>query len=406
MIIWGGINNVQGYLLDGSRYNPVTDTWTPIALVNTPSARRDHCAVWTGSEMIVWGGFKDIVLNTGARYNPATDSWTATSLSNAPVGRTTFTATWTGSEMVVWGGQGQQSQIQSGGRYNPATNTWLTTTLVAAPYQRQLQSAIWDGSEVVIWGGSPTPHDDPRNDDPGNTGARYNPGSDSWIATTLNNAPSRRVYHTTVWSGNEMIVWGGSGPNHPNNDDGGRYSPVTNTWISTCGTNAPSPRKQATAVWTGQEMIVWGGSNDSTSFNTGGRYRIETPPLQLVLDSSGPVADQAIALDSLLFLRDAFPVHNDLDLLNLGSDRNTRVILMVTNLRPAIGEAAGATVVTLVDSNNQTLAIPAEDVTLIANTNFTQVTFRLPDNVAIGTCTIKVSAHGQVTNPGTMRIRL
>ena len=32
------------------------------------------------------------------------DSWTATSTTNAPTGRTGHTAVWTGSEMIVWGG--------------------------------------------------------------------------------------------------------------------------------------------------------------------------------------------------------------------------------------------------------------------------------------------------------------
>src|SRR5881394_1836940 len=31
------------------------DTWTDTSLTNAPAARADHTAVWTGSEMIVWG---------------------------------------------------------------------------------------------------------------------------------------------------------------------------------------------------------------------------------------------------------------------------------------------------------------------------------------------------------------
>ena len=38
---------------------------------------RVHTAVWTGSEMIVWGGTGANYFNTGGRYNPNTDSWTA-----------------------------------------------------------------------------------------------------------------------------------------------------------------------------------------------------------------------------------------------------------------------------------------------------------------------------------------
>ena len=79
------------------------DTWTPTTLTNAPAARCAHTAVWTGSEMIVWGGDGVTFLNTGGRYNPSTDSWTATSTTNAPVPER-HTAVWTGSEMIVWGG--------------------------------------------------------------------------------------------------------------------------------------------------------------------------------------------------------------------------------------------------------------------------------------------------------------
>ena len=89
----------------GGRYNPSTDSWTATSTTNAPAARDSHTAVWTGSEMIVWGGADgSSYLNTGGRYNPSTDSWTATSTTNAPAGRDYHTAVWTGSEMIVWGG--------------------------------------------------------------------------------------------------------------------------------------------------------------------------------------------------------------------------------------------------------------------------------------------------------------
>ena len=56
--------------------------------------------------MIVWGGWMARnYLNTGGKYNPSTDSWTATSTTNASA-RDGHTAVWTGSEMIVWGGDG------------------------------------------------------------------------------------------------------------------------------------------------------------------------------------------------------------------------------------------------------------------------------------------------------------
>ena len=68
--------------------------------------------MWTGSEMIVWGGDAyRAVLNTGGRYNPSTDSWTATSTTNAPTARIGHTAVWTGSEMIVWGGDVMRQRL-------------------------------------------------------------------------------------------------------------------------------------------------------------------------------------------------------------------------------------------------------------------------------------------------------
>src|SRR5207253_5684659 len=54
--------------------DPCTDdTWTATSTTNAPMARSSHTAIWTGSEMIVWGGVvgPNTFSNTGARYNPS-----------------------------------------------------------------------------------------------------------------------------------------------------------------------------------------------------------------------------------------------------------------------------------------------------------------------------------------------
>ncbi len=63
------------------------DAWAATSTVNAPTAREFHTAIWTGSEMIVWGGLAGGYSNSGGRYNPATDSWTPTSTIDAPAGR-------------------------------------------------------------------------------------------------------------------------------------------------------------------------------------------------------------------------------------------------------------------------------------------------------------------------------
>ena len=100
MIVWGGLNGTIGSFNTGGRYNPGTDSWTATSTTNAPEARYSHTAVWSGSEMIVWGGGGiGLALNTGGRYNRITDSWTATSTTNVPHARSRHTAVW--NESIV-----------------------------------------------------------------------------------------------------------------------------------------------------------------------------------------------------------------------------------------------------------------------------------------------------------------
>ena len=103
--------------------------------------------------MIVWGGYYGNVFNTGGKYNPGTDSWTATSTTNAPSGRIGHTAVWTGSEMIVWGGYDVNTISNTGGRYDPSTDSWTATSTTNAPEARYGHTAVWTGSEMIVWGG-------------------------------------------------------------------------------------------------------------------------------------------------------------------------------------------------------------------------------------------------------------
>ncbi len=276
MIVWGGNDENSHPLNTGGRYNPGLDTWTTTSMTNVPVSRIGHTAVWTGSEMIVWGGtdFISQEFNTGGRYNPNTDSWTATSITDAPDARGSHAAVWTGSEMIIWGGAGQLGVLNTGGRYNPEANSWTATSTMNAPEGRAALTGVWTGDEMIVWGGSADPPSPLLN-----SGGRYNPNTDTWMATTTVNAPSRRYGHTAVWTGDEMIVWGGIdfGIPPPYFNTGGRYNPITDSWIATSTTNAPAGRFRHTAVWSGSKMIVWGGFGQLGTLNTGGRYCVRSP---------------------------------------------------------------------------------------------------------------------------------
>jgi N-acetylneuraminic acid mutarotase len=145
-------------------------------------------------------------------------------------------------------------------------DAWAATSTVNAPTARQLHTALWTGSEMIVWGG----HD--QNFLTLNTGGRYDPATDSWLPISPNNVPDARYSHTAVWTGTEMIVWGGDDQNILPLNTGSRYDPATDSWLATSTNNVPDARYGHTAVWTGSEMIVWGGFGDIGTLNTGARY--------------------------------------------------------------------------------------------------------------------------------------
>ena len=279
MVVWGGGYDVYGeprhFTNTGGRYDPATDEWAPTSTVDAPSARDQHTAVWTGSRMVVWGGSQfGTRFDTGGRYDPATETWTPTSVTDAPSARIAHTAIWTGNRMVVWGGFSVDGDLDSGGRYDPDGDSWIPTSTDGAPTGRYGHTAVWTGSRMVIWGGGQTLVPNTFT----NTGGRYDPASDAWTPTFTATAPSARTEHTAVWSGNEMVVWGGYHSDFAGNagvvNSGARYDPATDAWTPTSATKAPAARSLHTAVWTGSQVIVWGGCDGAVRLEVGAGYAL------------------------------------------------------------------------------------------------------------------------------------
>jgi len=260
------ITSTPAILANLARSSLTVDVWESFDI---PTARYAHTAVWTGTEMLIWGGQDgglNTATNTGSRYDPVTDTWTAMSLVNAPLSRYQHTAVWTGSEMIVWGGLGSDHSahlLNTGSKYNPITNTWqaLSTDNVISP--RRGHRAIWTGSEMFIWGGN------------SNEGGLYDPAIDQWQRTNIIGAPIHRLDPAMVWTGEKVIIWGGEW-SHNELDSGAIYDPQTNTWSPMNTDDAPSPRTNHAAVWTGSEMLVWGGDYDRSPLRNGKKYNPQT----------------------------------------------------------------------------------------------------------------------------------
>lgn len=265
MIVWGYVSEPYSSVayFRGGSYNPKTNSWSAISSIQAPDGWVD-AGIWTGTELILWNGPGP---HYSGRYNPVTDTWAPVSSTNSPVEiRHGHTIVWTGTEMIVWGGTPGETFLNTGARYNPATDTWVTISNINAPQGRNLHGAVWTGTEMIIWGGWGCSDC---------SGGRYNPATDTWAPLSSVNVPEYRVSDSVVWTGTEMIVWGGmnSFPYTKFVNTGARYNPLTDTWTSMTVTNAPSGRRLHMALWTGTEMLIWGGDNGTgQTLNSGGRY--------------------------------------------------------------------------------------------------------------------------------------
>lgn len=159
---------------------------------------------------------------------------------------------WSGSEFLVFGGaldNPAYNPTNTGARFDPTTQTWRAMSTAGAPSAHSQQLA-WTGGELLVYGGavqlSPTAG-----------GARYAPATDTWRPISTMGQPSARLYGVALWLGARWFVWGGYGAGHLS--DGFLYDPVADSWQPIATAGAPSPRSFAKGVWTGTEVIVWGG---------------------------------------------------------------------------------------------------------------------------------------------------
>ncbi|MBL9145368.1 MAG: hypothetical protein JNM99_16945 [Verrucomicrobiaceae bacterium] len=296
LVLWGGSDGVTT-LTDGKIYNPATDTWTdlpplPAEVSLIRRANSGNRSTWINSPtlnaLFIWGGSDGsppAARGDGAllRKSGGTWSWTQISTTNAPNPRYEPCVVWTGSKIIVWGGYYRQvnTLLNDGKLYDPFTNTWSPTSMstVNAPSPRGQASFCWTGTEMIVWGGFA----DPNTNAATGTGAAYNPTTDQW--RTLPSAGlSARFAACSEWTGTEFVVWGGTTYNegvYNVFDDGARYSPTTNSW-----TKLPSPGRlgvtAGASAWTGAELLLFGGTK-----YTAGSWRNDiwsyTPPRTLYL---------------------------------------------------------------------------------------------------------------------------
>jgi hypothetical protein len=199
LVYWGGESEygdeVHG---DGAALDPASGTWR--ALAPSPlSARSAAAAVWTGEEALFWGGGHDPT-SDGAAYDPVADEWRR--LPPAPLGpRTPVGAVWTGTEMIVWGSVSRAASRVDGAAYDPVADRWRE--LPPAPFALNEAAAAWTGEELIVYGARLDGNN--WSDTEHARGAALDPATGEW--RVLPPYPFSPQASTAVWTGQELVVW-------------------------------------------------------------------------------------------------------------------------------------------------------------------------------------------------------
>lgn len=274
------------------------------------AGRSGHDLLWTGEEMIVWGGTGPLRMD-GAAFDPDTGEWRM--LASAPLEEEKLTrAVWARSRMIVVSAEATVA-------YDPGDDTWTRLGEGLAPPAEPGQ-IVWTGDQVAVWneGGFrvfPSDADDwrelpsPGTDMPGvfrvADGRLYAVGGkacpDRFISewtgegwrvvtaapTTEEGCPSPEQ---TAVVGDRFLIWQDDGqptrlyePSHdrweetapiplppvdrpsgplemdnrllvPGNQQGAVFDPANGNWARV---DLPGHARAETTVWTGTEVLMW-----------------------------------------------------------------------------------------------------------------------------------------------------
>jgi hypothetical protein len=203
--------------------------WLPPGLL---PRRLDSALVWTGEELVVWGGSLEPTdpeaERAGAAFDPDTQEWRP--MSPAPIAVGPATAVWTGVEVLITAGFPGETAA-----WNPDTDRWrrLADRLdVDNPIHRG--GTVWTGEALVDT----------------SFGLVYDLTADAWRPMPA--IPGGGQIMAAAWTGEAVVVILGVGP--LDEAAAAAYDPETDAW-----TTLPDPgigQVGVSLAWDGERIVA------------------------------------------------------------------------------------------------------------------------------------------------------
>lgn len=265
--VFGGACARNEPCVDGASYDPVADRWQPVMLPTWLEPRIHPYVGVSGTRITLWGGqlaaapgTRRAMTATGGQYDVASGEWTQIATDNAPAA---------GSTVVMLGEDLLAPVGPSASRYAPGAQAWEPLSVAQSPASC-CSELISTGSQLLGWDGKQADGDGDefRFDVLKQKGFVFDGSSQAWRAMAAKPAPIPLPGGAYVWTGEALILWGGSGGlaewgcaghllvcNY-----GALYDPAKDSWTDLSTQNAPAPRGDPVALWLGDSMLVYGGT--------------------------------------------------------------------------------------------------------------------------------------------------
>ncbi len=275
LVIWGGLGST-GPLADGAAFDPASSEWRrlPPAPIGP---RSDHGSVWTGTEVIVWGGLgPGGYASDGAAYDPDTDQWRLLSPSGLEA-RAGASILWTGTEVIVWGGHrrvgDRQEDLRDGAAYDPTTDTWRLLPEAPLP-PAPAASAVWAGDRLIAVSY-------PQGEADRALVAEAVAQADRWTRVM---APpvAARLAPAVIWTGTEVLMLSAEpGPDESGLSPTAAYAPGSQEWR--IPTYPPAGGINVTRwTWTGDYVVFLGG--EPAAYEPVSDLWMRLPPLERITE--------------------------------------------------------------------------------------------------------------------------
>ena len=228
--------------------------------------RTNTAVVWTGSEVLVWGGnVGSMYYQDGVAYDPGTGAWRRID-ANRWAGPGALHA-WTGERLYV-------VAKRSGAVYDLARDAWADVGYLPDDVMSGFVGLTWSGTDLYgTVGGSE-----------GLRIARYDESRDGWdLGAALPAADDALSVweNSTSWSGDEVVVWNGVRA-------GWAYRPADDTWRTLPELDGALAGLASDLVVVGdQPLVVY--AYDGASGRTLGVARLDGDTWHTVLET--PTAD-------------------------------------------------------------------------------------------------------------------